>query len=208
MRAEFDHIRAQARGSCCWTAGTQVLHEMLGVRPMRFKAVRIAARSSAALGGISLNAHNQATVLRSTSTKNRSGSVRAAVPCRQDARNWSVWHPGHRRQRFGALMKRARCCDASLDVGHGQDAFGKSSFSKPTHCRLAHFLTRSLAKALWRATPPSIRELVAAARTSPRIGKRATALVPFHQQRTLVSARPSAVARGRSDRLPRAIRAE
>ena len=47
---------------------------MLGVRPMRFKAVRIAARSSAALGGISLNAHSHATVLRSTSTKNLSGS--------------------------------------------------------------------------------------------------------------------------------------
>ena len=36
-------------------------HEMLGVRPMRFKAVRIAARSSAALGGISLDAHSHAT---------------------------------------------------------------------------------------------------------------------------------------------------
>ena len=39
---------------------------MLGARPMRFKAVRIMARSSAALGGISLNAHSHATVLRST----------------------------------------------------------------------------------------------------------------------------------------------
>ena len=39
-------------------------HEMLGARPMRFKAVRIAARSSAALGGISLNAGGQPLVSR------------------------------------------------------------------------------------------------------------------------------------------------
>ena len=37
-------------------------------------------------------------------------------------------------------------------------------------------------KATAQCEPRVIQELVAAARTSPRIGKRATALVPFHQQ--------------------------
>ena len=39
------HPRARARGSCCWGGSTQGLYEMLGVRPMPFSAVRIAARS-------------------------------------------------------------------------------------------------------------------------------------------------------------------
>jgi hypothetical protein len=42
---QFCHLRARARGSCYWAASTQALQEMVGVRPMRFSAVRIAARS-------------------------------------------------------------------------------------------------------------------------------------------------------------------